>query len=130
MADTLSKIREDLEQRLRELEPLIQEYAQVRQTLDALRGAGSRVHGPARSGAKARAAAKTATAPARQGRPAGSGARAQEALRHVHESPGVTIAQMAKKMKIKPNYLYRVLPQLVKDGKIKKAGTGYHPHDD
>ncbi len=31
-------------------------------------------------------------------------------------------------MKLKaPNYLYRVLPELEKDGRIKKKGKGYHP---
>ena len=30
-------------------------------------------------------------------------------------------------MKIKANYLYRVLPQLEKEGKIKKDDKGYHP---
>jgi hypothetical protein len=29
-------------------------------------------------------------------------------------------------MKIAPNYLYRVLPQLQKDGKVSKQGKGYH----
>jgi hypothetical protein len=29
-------------------------------------------------------------------------------------------------MKIKPNYLYRVLPQLQKDGKVRKRGSGWH----
>ena len=36
---------------------------------------------------------------------------------------------MAKRMKIKPNYLYRVLPQLEKTGHIKKRDKGYHPAD-
>jgi DNA-binding HxlR family transcriptional regulator len=30
-------------------------------------------------------------------------------------------------MKIQANYLYRVLPNLEKDGKIEKRDTGYHP---
>ena len=31
-------------------------------------------------------------------------------------------------MKLKsPSYLYRVLAQLEKDGKVKKEGKGYHP---
>ena len=37
MADVLSEIRSGLEKRLRELEPLIEEHAQVRKALDALR---------------------------------------------------------------------------------------------
>ena len=30
-------------------------------------------------------------------------------------------------MKIKPNYLYRVLGELEKDGKVRKDGRAYHP---
>jgi hypothetical protein len=26
-----------------------------------------------------------------------------------------------------PNYLYRVLPDLQKEGRIKRKGQGYHP---
>ena len=48
----------------------------------------------------------------------------------MHAQPGITIAEMAKKLKIKPNYLYRVLPQLEKAGHIKKRDKGYHKADD
>ena len=132
MADTLKQVRKDLEKRLRELEPLVTEHAHLRQALDALKGAGSRVHRPSRNGAKRPVAAKAAkpTGPAaattRRGRPQGSGARAQEALELVQKNPGITIAEMAKKMGIKPNYLYRVLPQLETGGHIKKRDNGYH----
>jgi DNA-binding HxlR family transcriptional regulator len=34
---------------------------------------------------------------------------------------------MAKRMKIQPNYLYRILPHLEKDGKVTKRDKGYHP---
>ena len=30
-------------------------------------------------------------------------------------------------MKIQPNYLYRVLPGLEQDGKVKKHGKGWFP---
>jgi hypothetical protein len=130
MADTLNQIRTDLEKRLRELEPLVQEHAHVRQALDALKGAGSHVHRPHRSGAKRPVAATPTAAPTRRGRPQGSGARAQQALKLVHAHPGITIAEMAKRMKIAPTYLYRVLPQLERAGKIRKHEKGYHKADD
>ena len=63
----------------------------------------------------------------RPGRPRGTGGRAQEALKLVHTHPGITIAELAKRMKIKANYLYRVLPQLQKEGKVEKREKGYHP---
>ena len=40
--------------------------------------------------------------------------------------PGITIPEIAKELKIEPNYLYRVMPALEKDGSIKKQGKGYH----
>ena len=127
MPDVLSELRSSLERRLRELEPFITEHAQVRKALDALEGVGKRAEGVAASAAK-RARTAKAAAPARaRGRPRGSGGRAREVLAHVHKQPGVTIAELAKRMKIKPNYLYRVLPQLEKDGKLHKRGRGYHP---
>jgi hypothetical protein len=32
---------------------------------------------------------------------------------------------VAKKMRIQPNYLYRVLGDLQKDGRVKKSGRKY-----
>lgn len=49
------------------------------------------------------------------------------ALAAVEARPGITIPEMAKEMGITPNYLYRVLPELAKDGKVKKNGKGWEP---
>lgn len=129
MADVLSELRSGLEKRLRELEPLIEEHAQVRAALDALKGSGIRAERVAGTAAKRGRAAVPSGAAQRRGRPRGSGSRAQEALKLVHEHPGITIAELAKRMKIKANYLYRVLPQLEKDGKLHKRDKGYHPRE-
>ncbi len=76
-------------------------------------------------------ATKAAAAPAagrrRAGRRKGSGTRAAQALRFVQGQPGITIPELAAKMGIKQNYLYRVLPGLEQEGKIKKQGRGWHP---
>ena len=128
MADLLSKIRSDLEKRLHELEPLIEEHAHVRKALDALNGAGTRAERAVKSAVRRpRSTTTTGTATRRRGRPRGSGGRAQQALTLVHAHPGITLQEMAKRMKIKANYLYRVLPQLEKDGKLTKRDKGYHP---
>jgi hypothetical protein len=72
--------------------------------------------------------ANAAGGPVRKaGRPKGSGTRAAEALRIVREHPGVTIPELADRMGIKQNYLYRVLPELVQEGKVTKEGRGWHP---
>jgi hypothetical protein len=81
------------------------------------------------------AAAKETATPARRGRPPGrkagrrkgSGTRAAEALSIVREQPGVTIPELAARMGIKQNYLYRVLPSLEQENKVAKQGRGWHP---
>jgi hypothetical protein len=127
MADVLSELRGSLEKRLRELEPFIKEHAQVREALDALHGVGKRAQGAAASAAQRGRTARASTASRGPGRPRGTGGRAQEVLKLVHKQPGITLAELAKRMKIQPNYLYRVLPHLVKDGKVTKREKGYHP---
>jgi Winged helix-turn-helix DNA-binding len=120
MADVVSDVRAALEKRLRELEPLVKEHAQIRNALERLADA---VGPPLRRRAPRPAASQKPT-----GRPRGSGGRAQQAVKLVQDNPGITISELAKKMRLKsPNYLYRVMPQLEKDGKVKKEGKGYHP---
>ena len=41
--------------------------------------------------------------------------------------PGITIPELAAKMGIKQNYLYRVLPGLEQESKVAKQGRGWHP---
>jgi hypothetical protein len=94
MADVLSEIRSSSEKRLRELEPLMNEHAQVRKALDALEGVGARAQGTVRPAAR-RERTATAAAMTGRGRPRGSGRRAQEVVAHVHKQPGITIAELA-----------------------------------
>ncbi|MFI5010531.1 MAG: helix-turn-helix domain-containing protein [Solirubrobacterales bacterium] len=112
------------------------------------KGSGRGPGRPKGSGRKAATAAATATpaaeaaaapkaAPARRGRPPGSGrkagrrkgsgTRSAEALAIVREQPGVTIPELAARMGIKQNYLYRVLPSLEQENKVAKQGRGWHP---
>jgi ParB/RepB/Spo0J family partition protein len=85
--------------------------------------------------AKAEAAAKDASASGqpttnqapRSTRGKGSATRAAEALTFIQGQPGITIPELAVKMGVKQNYLYRVLPALEFDGKVSKQGRGWHP---
>jgi hypothetical protein len=92
---------------------------------------GRKAGRPAGSAAKAAAATATGTAVAptkrRAGRRKGSGTRAAQALSFVQGQPGITIPELAAKMGIKQNYLYRVLPALEQEGKLSKQGRGWHP---
>lgn len=55
------------------------------------------------------------------------GTRADQAVALVEGSPGISASAIAKSMKIKPNYLYRVLGDLEKEGRVKKKGRQYYP---
>jgi hypothetical protein len=74
-----------------------------------------------------RPAGSSSSTPRRAGRRKGSGTRAAEALAFVTGQPGITIPELAAKMGIKQNYLYRVLPSLEQEGKVAKKGRGWHP---
>jgi ribosomal protein S25 len=109
----------------------------TRKAAKATRKAPGR-RGPGRPrGSKTRVAAATAPAaeaPAarggarrKAGRRKGSGTRAAQALSFVTAQPGITIPELASRMGIKQNYLYRVLPTLEEEGKVAKEGRGWHP---
>jgi len=53
------------------------------------------------------------------------GTRSEQALKLVADNPDITASEIARQMNIKPNYLYRVLGDLEKEGKVKKSGRKY-----
>jgi sugar-specific transcriptional regulator TrmB len=142
VSDFLKTKREEIAARLRELEPLVDEYRQLEAAsaaLAGLPGAAAAATRTARTPRRARAAAAKAPARAarpsrprrstgsgRRGRPRGSGTRALQTLELVKSKPGITIPEIASAMGIKQNYLYRVLPGLEKDGKVVKRDRGWH----
>jgi sugar-specific transcriptional regulator TrmB len=66
----------------------------------------------------------SASTPTRRRRRRG-GTRADQAVKLIADNPGITASEIARQMKIKPNYLYRVLGDLQKEGRVKKSGRKY-----
>ena len=131
MPNLLHNLRSDVQKRIRELEPLVKEHAELRRVLQNLPQPTKATRSVTRRARRSNGAApSTPPGSGRRGRPRRSGSRAQEALRLVQRHPGMTVGELATRMKIKPNYLYRLLPQLQKDGKIVKRDKGYHPPAD
>lgn len=126
MADFLdAKVRE-IEERLQELRPLIEEFHRLEAASAALDGV-SRGAGPAR---RRPTAPSSTNGAGRRGRPRGrrgENTRAAQTVELVRTHPGITIPELASHLGIKPNYLYRVLPQLADDGKVRRDGKGWHP---
>lgn len=112
MSDFLDSKKTEIKSRLDELRGAVEESARLQAALDALDGV-SRGAAPASGGA-------------RRGRPRGTGTRAQEAIEAVTKEPGLTAGEIAERMGINQNYLYRVLPALEQDGKLEKRGRGWY----
>lgn len=74
-----------------------------------------------------KAASSSATAAPRKRRRRRGGTRADQAVQLVEQNPGISASEIAKQMKIKPNYLYRVLGEMEKEGRVTKKGREYHP---
>jgi hypothetical protein len=150
VTDFLDEKRREITDRLTELKPLVEEYNRLEAAASALAGVEgtsaptvtattTRRRGPGRPrGSAGRTATAKAAAPkaarkaarstkGRAGRRKGSGTRAAEALSFVQGQPGITIPELAAKMGIKQNYLYRVLPGLEQENKVEKQGRGWHP---
>jgi hypothetical protein len=121
MADFLDEKRKEIDARLKELRPLVDEYNRLEKAAAALAGVGD---GGARPATRRRSRGGGS---GRRGRPRGSGTRAKQALELVRTRPGITIAELADSMGIKANYLYRVMPTLESEGQVVKRNGGWHP---
>src|SRR3954452_23785286 len=109
VSNTVDQARTLLERRLRELDD------ERRQVEAALAGLGkSARRGPGRPrGTRRRRRGST---------------RADQAVKIITDNPGIKVSELGRKMKLNhPNYLYRVLPDLEKEGRVSRKGTGYHP---
>ncbi|RKQ91753.1 hypothetical protein C8N24_1581 [Solirubrobacter pauli] len=134
MADFLDEKRKEIQARLKELKPYVEEYELLQAAESALSGIGNGTTGtraakPAAAGASSspRRRRSEGSGSGRRGRPkGGAGTRATQALDLVKERPGITIPELAEAMGIQQNYLYRVMPGLAEEGKVTKSGRGWH----
>jgi sugar-specific transcriptional regulator TrmB len=110
MADFLDEKRREIDARLKELRPLVDEYNRLEKAAAALRGVSD-------------GGTRAPRAPRRRGR----GTRAKQALELVRAQPGITIRELADSMGIHANYLYRVMPTLESEGQVVKRDRGWHP---
>jgi transposase-like protein len=90
-------------------------------------GSGRGPGRPRKNAAAASSDAGTTAAPRKRRRRRRGGTRADQAVALVEQNPGISASEIAKTMKIKPNYLYRVLGEMEKEGRVTKKGREYHP---
>jgi hypothetical protein len=147
--DFLTQQRRRIDARLQELRPAHEEYLTLLEAKEALEGLKSPSsaarpqgrppgrRGPGRppgSGRGRRAASSASTRassngrrrPRRSGtRRRAGGTRADQALQLIKSNPGMTVPQIADRMGIRQNYLYRVTAALQKQGSVKRKGQGF-----
>lgn len=140
--DFLTQQRRRIDARLQELKPAHEEYLTLLEAKQALEGvktpsragrpAGKR--GPGRPPGSGRKRATTTRAKSTNGRRRprraatrrrSGGTRADQALQLIKASPGMTVPEIADRMGIRQNYLYRVTAALQKQGSVKRKGQGF-----
>jgi sugar-specific transcriptional regulator TrmB len=120
----LDEARELVQKRLAELND---ERKQLERALAELGGKAARRSPGRPRGSKTSSTASRATVAPRKRRKRRGGNRADQAVKLIEKSPGIGASEIAKAMKIKPNYLYRVLGDLEKEKRVKKDGRKYFP---
>jgi sugar-specific transcriptional regulator TrmB len=125
--NVLDEARDLVQKRLADLD---EERKRLERALAELGGKSAR-RAPGRPrGSKAGSTAtssRASTATPRRRRKRRGGTRADQAVGLIEKAPGISASDVAKQMKIKPNYLYRVLGDLEKEGRVKKQGRQYYP---
>jgi predicted HTH transcriptional regulator len=115
-SDVLDQARSLIEERIKELDT---ERKSLERTLNDITGGRVGRRGPGRP----RGSTSKRTGGRKRGRRRST--RADQAVRTIKANPGITASEVAKKMKIQPNYVYRVMGDLQKQGKVRKKGKGY-----
>src|SRR4051812_42605766 len=125
MADFLTEKRQEIDNRLKELRPLHEEYLKLEKAQEALAG----MEQPRRRGrppGSTNPATSTNGRRSRRRRRSG-GTRADQALEVVRQNPGISVSELGDKLGVtQKNYLYRVMANLQEDGAVRKEGRGFH----
>jgi hypothetical protein len=121
LSDRLANEGREIEERMSELRPLVEEYRCLKDAMEAL--------GPVE---QSRAGVSSSRKRASRGRePSGSGGHAAagdlvaRVLSVVQAHPGITIPELTTKLNPKPKAVYRILQGLKREGKVAKRGRGW-----
>ena len=113
----VAEAAELLRARLGELDA---ERAKLERALASLTDGREGKRGPGRPRGKA-----SSPSGGRRRRRRRGGTRAEQAVKLIGDNPGIGASDIARQLGIKPNYMYRVLTDLQKEGKITKDGRKY-----
>jgi len=125
MADLVGQIQRDIEKRLQELRPLIEEKERLEAVLAALtNGSATAPAAPRARATTTRASAGRAPYAAGKGRRAPRGANREAILAVVRERPGVSAAEVAEITRIAKPTVHTTISQLKRKGILEPEGSG------
>jgi AraC-like DNA-binding protein len=128
MADFLAEKLREIDDRLKELRPLHEEFLKLERAKSALEGMDSPTRrGPGRPrGSSSGSSSPSGTGRRRRRRRSGGGTAADKVLEVVRQNPGITVSEVGDRLGYtQKNYLYRVFHNLTEDGSVQKQGKGY-----
>ncbi len=129
MADFLTEKRQEIDNRLKELRPLYDEFLKLEKAKAALDGVDAPRRGPGRPRGSRNATPSTGTSDGRRRggrRRRSGGTHAERALEAIRQNPGITVSELGDRLGIaQKNYLYRVMANLQEDGAVRKEGRGF-----
>jgi len=126
MADLVGQIQRDIEKRLQELRPLLEEKERLEAVLAALTNGHGAPAAPVTRSRPAPAASAGARAPYAGGksRRAPRGANREAILSVVRERPGVSAAEVAAITRIAKPTVHTTISQLKRKGILEPEGSG------
>jgi transcriptional regulator with GAF, ATPase, and Fis domain len=117
--DLLERAKEEIRERLTELEPLVEERDRLRSALEALE-AGEGPKTPPRRASRQRGRPTTS-------RRAGRGERRTQLLELLQAEPGLRPTEAARRMAVNPAQVHSLARRLEEDGALERRDGALYP---
>ena len=134
LLDQLKNLEADVVKRLRELEPAVREYTELEKVAQRLgierspdRAAQAATRGSRPSTGRGRRGSGQGTGTSAKKSPARRSKRADDIFELVQANPGITVAQLGKRLRVDPTGLYVPVRRLQQEGRIEKDGPNLQP---
>jgi predicted Rossmann fold nucleotide-binding protein DprA/Smf involved in DNA uptake len=146
----IDDFQQQIDARLSELQPAFAEYTALQQLREAIKsldpeaaaahvslfpfpavagGDGATQNGPSADGDSPARRRRARAAAALQGPTPEeqTTAHTEAAIQLIAQEPGLTANQLAERMGVPASVLFRLLPTLQREGRVRKQGKGYRP---
>jgi predicted 2-oxoglutarate/Fe(II)-dependent dioxygenase YbiX len=121
MTDTIERTTKEIRDRLKELEPLVEEQRRLQRALEALEKVdGRRTRGQSTRG-RLTSGTRTRRTPRRRAR---RGERREELLKAIRENPGSRPADLARTIGVPPSQAHSLLRRLQEDKEVERRAGG------